>query len=61
MLIVRALEEITAFNHKIVQRFKARDLNAASEILSMRIQKHTDVTLTLDQTTYQEKFCRNSN
>ena len=56
MLIVGTLGKITAFKHKVMQRFKARDLGKANEILSMRIQKHTDGILTLDQTTYIEEI-----
>ena len=55
MVIVGIPEEMTLFEHKVVQRFKV-NLGEANEILSMRIQKHTNNTLILDQTTYIEKI-----
>lgn len=56
MLIVGTSEAISVFKLKVMQKFQAKDLGEASEILSMRIQKQADGSLTLDQTAYIEEI-----
>ena len=55
-LIVRDTEVLNNFKTKLLNRFKARDLGEASEILSIKIERQTDGSVCLDQTAYAEEI-----
>lgn len=55
MLVVGFQDSIDTFKHQVMQRFQARDLGEAEEILSMRICRKPDGSITLDQTGYIEE------
>ena len=42
--------QINFFKCKIMEKFKAKDLGETSEILSMKIQRHPDGSLSFNQT-----------
>lgn len=56
MLVVGVQDSIDVFKLQVMQRFEAKDLGEADEILSMRICRKPDGSITLDQTAYVEEI-----
>ncbi|GBN36305.1 hypothetical protein AVEN_177818-1 [Araneus ventricosus] len=52
LLIIGRIQEIENFKREIKKKFKAKDLGPTNLILSMKISRHDDGSITLDQTAY---------
>ena len=55
MLIVGEPNTINVFKLKAMEKFEAKDLGDACEIFSMKIQRHSDSSLSLNQISYTKK------
>ncbi|XP_042904604.1 uncharacterized protein [Parasteatoda tepidariorum] len=58
MLIIGNPEAIDMFKLKVEQELRARDLGKVGEILSMKLKRYADGSLTLDQTSYVEEVLK---